>query len=90
LWLIAAAYRLVRRRDGLGGGDPKLFGAIGLWLGWRLLPIVLLLACLTGLALVLARLLTGAGVRADDRLPLGALLAIAAYPTWLVMLAFLP
>jgi leader peptidase (prepilin peptidase)/N-methyltransferase len=90
LSLIAAAYRMIRHREGLGGGDPKLLGAIGLWLGWRLLPIVLLLACLTGLALVLARLLTGAGVRADDRLPLGALLAIAAYPTWLVMLAFLP
>jgi len=46
LWLIAAGYRLVRHREGLGGGDPKLFGAIGLWLGWRMLPIVLVLALL--------------------------------------------
>jgi len=90
LWAIATVYRIVRHRNGLGGGDPKLFGAIGLWLGWRLLPAVLLLACLTGLAVVLVRLLTGRGVRADDRLPLGALLAIAAYPAWLVMLAFAP
>lgn len=87
LWLIAAGYRALRHRDGLGGGDPKLFGAIGLWIGWRMLPIVLLLASLTGLALVLARLAAGGRIRADDRMPFGALLAIAAYPAWLVMLA---
>jgi leader peptidase (prepilin peptidase)/N-methyltransferase len=90
LWLIAAGYRAIRHREGMGGGDPKLFGAIGLWLGWRMLPVVLLLASLTGLAFVLARLAIGRGVRADDRLPFGALLAIAAYPTWLVMLALMP
>ena len=90
LWAIGAGYRLVRHREGLGGGDPKLFGAIGLWLGWRLLPVVLLLAGLTGLGIVLARFLTGHKVRADDRLPLGTLLAIAAYPAWLVMLALAP
>ncbi|HEU4959714.1 MAG TPA: A24 family peptidase [Sphingomonas sp.] len=90
LWLIAAGYRLVRGREGLGGGDPKLFGAIGLWLGWRMLPVVLVLACLTGIAVVLARLLAGRAVRGDDRLPLGALLAIAAYPVELVVLAFHP
>ncbi|MGN6375733.1 MAG: prepilin peptidase [Sphingomonas sp.] len=90
LWLIAAGYRMVRHREGLGGGDPKLFGAIGLWLGWRMLPIVLVLASLTGLAVVLARMARGGSVRADDRLPFGALLAIAAYPAWLVMLALQP
>lgn len=87
LWLVSTSYRAIRGREGMGGGDPKLFGAIGLWLGWRMLPVVLLLASLTGLALLLVRLATGHRVRADDRLPLGALLAIAAYPTWLVMLA---
>ena len=90
LWLIAAGYRAIRHREGMGGGDPKLLGAIGLWLGWRMLPVVLLLASLTGLAFVLVRLATGRGVRGDDRLPFGALLAIAAYPAWLVMLAFAP
>ncbi|TPG17671.1 prepilin peptidase [Sphingomonas koreensis] len=90
LWAIARGYQLARGREGLGGGDPKLFGAIGLWLGWRLLPAVLVLACAVGFALLLVRLLTGRGVRGDDRLPFGALLAIAAYPAWLVMLAFAP
>lgn len=87
LWAIATGYRMIRHREGLGGGDPKLFGAIGLWLGWRMLPVVLVMASLTGLMLVLLRMATGTKVRADDRLPFGALLAIAAYPVWLVMLA---
>lgn len=87
LWAIAFGYRAIRHREGLGGGDPKLFGAIGVWLGWRILPFVLLAASLVGLTLVLTRIVAGKPVRADDRLPFGALLAIAAYPAWLVMLA---
>ena len=58
LWLIGFSYKRLRGREGLGGGDPKLLGAIGLWLGWRMLPAVLLLAAMTGLALVLLGMLT--------------------------------
>lgn len=86
LFTVALAYRLLRGREGLGGGDPKLFGAIGLWLGWRLLPVVLLLAALTGLGVVVFRLATGRPVSGSDALPFGALLAIAAYPAEIVML----
>lgn len=86
LWAIGAGYKVLRGREGLGGGDPKLFGAIGLWIGWRLLPSVLFLAAMTGLCIVLFRLLTGRGATLADRLPLGALLAIAAYPALVVML----
>jgi len=85
LWLIAAVYRRVRGRHGLGGGDPKLLGAIGLWLGWRMLPPVLLLASLVGLGLVLFRQFSGRTVARDDALPFGAFLALAAYPAWLAM-----
>jgi len=81
-----AGYRLWRKREGMGGGDPKLFGAIGLWLGWRMLPAVLLLAALTGLAFVLLGMLRGRAAKLDDRMPFGALLAIAAYPAWLFLL----
>jgi leader peptidase (prepilin peptidase)/N-methyltransferase len=88
LWLIAFAYRRLRGRDGLGGGDPKLLGAIGLWVGWAMLPFVLLLACLVGLGVVLTARLRGRAVAANDQVPFGALMAIAAYPVWLVMIAF--
>lgn len=86
LWAIGAAYRAWRGREGLGGGDPKLLSAIGLWLGWQLLPIVVVLAAMTGLGVVLFWQLTGRAVRADDRLPFGALLAIAAYPVEIAVL----
>lgn len=79
LWLIAAAYRQLRGRAGLGGGDAKLLGAIGLWLGWRALPMVVLIACMVGLAIALLRRMQG-----GDRLPLGALLAPAAFFVWLL------
>ncbi|TXC70433.1 prepilin peptidase [Sphingomonas ginsenosidivorax] len=90
LWTIAAVYRRVRGRDGMGGGDPKLFGAIGLWLGWQLLPAVLLIASMVGLGAVLATRLRGRAVAADTALPFGTLLAIAAYPAWLFMIAGAP
>ena len=86
LWLVGFSYKRLRGREGLGGGDPKLFGAIGLWLGWRMLPAVLLLAALTGLALVLVGMVRGRTAKLDDRVPFGALLAIAAYPAWLFLL----
>lgn len=87
LWGIAALYRRVRGREGMGGGDPKLFGGIGLWLGWAMLPPVLLVACLLGLGVVIVRRLGGGAVSRDDPLPLGVLLAAAAYPAWALMIS---
>lgn len=90
LWAIAAAYRRLRGRDGMGGGDPKLFGAVGLWLGWRMLPAVLTVAALLGLGWALFAAWRGRGVAADTELPLGALIAAAAYPAWALMLGATP
>jgi leader peptidase (prepilin peptidase) / N-methyltransferase len=84
LWGVAAIYKALRGRRGLGGGDPKLFGAIGAWLGWPALPFVLLLAALAGLALVGLRLARGQAVSRTTRLPFGALMAVAAWALWLV------
>lgn len=83
LWLIAVGYRAVREREGLGGGDPKLMGAIGAWTGVFSLPFVLLGASLLGLASVLAMSLRGRQVGASTRLPFGAMLAVAAWAVWL-------
>jgi leader peptidase (prepilin peptidase) / N-methyltransferase len=83
LWLVASGYRQLRGRQGVGGGDPKLFGAIGLWLGWQALPLVLLVACLVGLAAVIGLMSTGRRVSATDRLPFGVMLAAAAFAVWI-------
>jgi len=85
LWGIAWVYRRTRGREGLGGGDPKLFGAIGCWLGWQMLPFVLLGASCIGLLAVAALMLRNKVVTATMRLPFGTLLAAAAFPAWLLM-----
>jgi leader peptidase (prepilin peptidase)/N-methyltransferase len=85
LELIRIAYRLLRGREGLGGGDPKMLAAIGAWLGWPSLPFVLLGAGLIGLGVVAATRLRGKAVSATDRLPLGTLMALAAWPLWLLL-----
>lgn len=85
LWIVRIGYRRLRGREGMGGGDPKLMGGIGLWLGWAMLPPVLLVACLIGLGVVIAQRIGGRSIAADDALPLGALLAAAAYPAWALM-----
>ncbi|MEH3099376.1 prepilin peptidase [Sphingomonas adhaesiva] len=90
LWLVAAGYRAWRGAEGMGGGDPKLFGGIGLWLGWRMLPPVLLVAGLVGLGWTLWRRWRGEAVARDDMMPLGTLMAIAAYPAWLAMVGHGP
>jgi leader peptidase (prepilin peptidase)/N-methyltransferase len=78
---LGLAYRRLRGREGLGGGDPRLFGAIGAWVGWQGLPSVLLIAACVGIvwALVLGR----GRPRADLRLPFGTCLAVGAWLTYL-------
>lgn len=85
LWLIGIGYKLVRDRDGLGGGDPKLFGAIGLWIGWAPLPATVLAASSFGLGYALLQKVRGRSMTWTHALPFGALLAAAAYPAWIVM-----
>jgi leader peptidase (prepilin peptidase)/N-methyltransferase len=83
LSLIALAYRLIRKREGLGGGDPKMLGGIGLWLGWQVLPLVLLGASMAGLLVILARWSRGQTVASDAALPFGTLMATAAFAAWI-------
>ncbi|TZG27425.1 prepilin peptidase [Sphingomonas montanisoli] len=75
-------YARVRGREGLGRGDAKLFAAIGAWLGWQVLPIVLLLASLIGLGVVLALTIMRRPPGRTARLPLGTFLCIAAWIVW--------
>ncbi len=87
LWFIAIAYARLRGRQGLGGGDPKLLAGLGAWLGWQQLPFVLLASSLLGLASLLLARGRGETISATDRLPLGTLMAIAAWPIWLLAAA---
>lgn len=73
----------VTGREALGLGDAKLFAAAGAWLGWQGLPSVLLFAALAGLAMALARAVTGRGGLRTP-LPFGPGLAIGFWLTWVL------
>ena len=60
LWLVYWAFKLVTGKEGMGYGDFKLLSALGAWLGWQMLPLIILLSSLVGavvgiLLIVLAR-----------------------------------
>ncbi len=59
LWLINLLYKLVRKTDGMGGGDFVLLGALGAWFGWAMLPVIILLSsavgAVVGMCLILFR-----------------------------------
>lgn len=83
LFSVGWLYRRLTGRSGLGGGDPKLLAGIGAWLGWQALPFVVLAGCFVGFAGLAVRAARGERITRDRRLPLGALLAVAAWPIWL-------
>jgi len=78
LWLITTAYWLLTRRIGLGGGDIKLFGVLGAWLGIEALPFVLWIASSTGLCSAITWLLLS---KKDYHtpIPFGPFLAVAGF-----------
>jgi leader peptidase (prepilin peptidase) / N-methyltransferase len=81
--VVAVAYRRLRGREGLGGGDAKLLAALGAWDGMSGLPSIVLIASLVALAGALAARsfrLTGA---LQDRVPFGPALALAGWIVWL-------
>ena len=50
LWSVYWAFRLVTGKEGMGYGDFKLLAALGAWLGWQMLPLIILLSSLVGAA----------------------------------------
>jgi leader peptidase (prepilin peptidase)/N-methyltransferase len=74
LWLVFHAYRLIRGREGMGAGDFKLLAALGAWLGWQLIPSIILLSSAVGAVVGIAMI----ALRRHDRdvpIPFGPYLA---------------
>ncbi|MGL6530031.1 prepilin peptidase [Aeromonas hydrophila] len=82
LWSLYWAFKLLTGKEGMGYGDFKLLAALGAWLGWQALPIVLLLSSLVGafigIALILLR-----NHHQNKPIPFGPYLAIAG---WIALL----
>jgi leader peptidase (prepilin peptidase) / N-methyltransferase len=82
LWLVFHAFKLVTGKEGMGFGDFKLFAALGAWLGWKLLPVVLVLSAGTGAVLGILMIVFRGRDRAAP-MPYGPYLAAAG---WLAMM----
>ncbi|KHN58705.1 prepilin peptidase [Aeromonas hydrophila] len=82
LWSLYWAFKLLTGKEGMGYGDFKLLAALGAWLGWQALPIVLLLSSLVGafigIGLILLR-----NHHQNNPIPFGPYLAIAG---WIALL----
>ncbi|MCC5986835.1 MAG: prepilin peptidase [Pararhodobacter sp.] len=84
-WALRAGYSAMTGREGMGAGDVKLMAGIGAGLGAPALPMVALLAGLSGLALAWWRARRrGRKLSRTARVPFGALLAAAAAAVWLL------
>lgn len=76
LWSVFQAFRLATGKEGMGFGDFKLTAALGAWLGWKMLPLVILGASLVG-AMVGILLLVSGRLDRGRPLPFGPFLAAA-------------
>lgn len=86
LWGVYWGFRLLTGREALGYGDFKLLAALGAWLGWMVLPQLLLAAALAGIAITLLTRLTHR--RPLNRpLPFGPMLALAGWGLFLLQAA---
>jgi leader peptidase (prepilin peptidase) / N-methyltransferase len=76
LWAVAYLYLLIRKEEGMGGGDIKLLGWIGAVLGWKAIPFVILVSSLLGGVVGLLTMSRDRGLKTT--IPFGPFLAAAA------------
>ena len=74
LWSIYWVFKLVTGKEGMGYGDFKLLAAIGAWLGWQMLPLVIMLSSVVG-AVVGITLIVAARRGRNVPIPFGPYLA---------------
>jgi len=76
LWSVYWLFRFATGKEGIGYGDFKLLAALGAWLGWMMLPFIVLLSsavgALVGIAMIVLR-----GHQRDKPIPFGPFLAVA-------------
>lgn len=82
LWSVYWVFRLLTGKEGMGYGDFKLLAALGAWLGWQKLPIVVLLSSLVGAAVGITWVVLGKQDRRQP-IPFGPFLATAGWITLL-------
>jgi leader peptidase (prepilin peptidase) / N-methyltransferase len=82
LWSVYQLFKLVTGKEGMGYGDFKLLAALGAWLGWQLLPLVIVLSAAVGSVVGVSLIAAGQRSRQAE-IPFGPYLAGAG---WLALL----
>jgi leader peptidase (prepilin peptidase)/N-methyltransferase len=77
LFLVAVVFEKLTGREGMGGGDVKLLAMIGAWMGWRALPLIILISSLTGTIIGGGSLLL-ASRGLQTKIPFGPFLVLGA------------
>ncbi|MBQ62233.1 MAG: prepilin peptidase [Gammaproteobacteria bacterium] len=77
LWSVFHIFKLVTGKDGMGYGDFKLLAMLGAWLGWQLIPLIIILSSLAGT--VIGGILIGFGRDKAKPLSFGPCLAVAGW-----------
>ncbi len=78
LWSVYWLFKLLTGKEGMGFGDFKLLAALGAWLGWQMLPQIILLSSLVGATIGIGMIV----IRGRNRnipIPFGPYLAIAGW-----------
>jgi leader peptidase (prepilin peptidase)/N-methyltransferase len=78
LWSVYQLFRLITGKEGMGYGDFKLLAALGAWMGWQSLPIIILLSSLVG-AIIGISLIALKLQQHDKPIPFGPYLAAAGW-----------
>lgn len=78
LWSVYHLFKLVTGKEGMGYGDFKLLAALGAWMGWQYLPMIVLLSSLVG-AIVGISLILLKNHQRDIPIPFGPYLAAAGW-----------
>ena len=76
LWTVYWLFKLIRGKEGMGYGDFKLLAALGAWLGWQMLPLIVLRSSVVG-AVIGIVLIVVKGRDHNVPIPFGPYLAIA-------------
>jgi leader peptidase (prepilin peptidase)/N-methyltransferase len=82
LWSVYWLFKLATGKEGMGYGDFKLLAGLGAWLGWQMLPIVVLLSSVVG-ALVGIVMIASRKLGRGNPMPFGPYLAAAGLITLL-------
>lgn len=76
LWGVYWLFKLTTGKEGMGYGDFKLLAALGAWLGWKMLPVIILLSSVVGAVVGISLILFAKHGR-DNPIPFGPYLAAA-------------